>query len=87
MHQQVFRLGQSRQVAFQGSVAPVALLAHVPPGRAVIGPFHRQGLATLGDQLDDQAQELAGLRRQLVRGAAQHVMGQAIGADLGGHHR
>jgi hypothetical protein len=73
VHQQVLQLFESVQMALELRVAPAAESPHLAPAEAIVAPRHRQLRAGGRHHLVEQQQELARLRRQLVKRSAQHL--------------
>ena len=79
MHEEVFELGQAREMHLQLRVAPAGRLAHLAAAEAVVGASHVVLGAVRIDHRDDEAQEAPRLRRQLIERAPQDLMRKRIG--------
>ena len=78
MHEQVFQLGEAAQVDLQLRIAPARVLAHRAATKAVLRATYLLRCALLLHHGHDQAQQLAGLRRQLIECAPENFMGELV---------
>src|SRR5207237_10024516 len=79
MHEEIFQLGEAREVDLQLRIAPAGVLAHGTTAKAVRCARHLLRTALLFDHLADQSQEPACLRWQLIERAAEDLVGEAVG--------
>ncbi len=79
MYQQVFQLGEPREVDLQLRVAPAGVLAHLAAAKAVVSSPDLSSRALLLDHVHHQREQPACLRRQLIERVAEHFMRQLVG--------
>lgn len=80
MRQQMIQLHQPLQVDAYLGITDAGGLAHLAPGQAHGTTVDALHLRLAGHLLTDHPQHPAGLWRQFIQAAAQHLVGQAIGA-------